>query len=217
MEIHKKSSKALCLSTIIAIMSIAVTAVSHYTSALTYEDLIDVEFTFNPAINVTLSSTDLIIPDLAPGSGSDSNLVTVSVATNAGHGYYLAATAGTNTGTTDLVNSDDSSCVFANLSSTASDLNAMPDNSWGYAYSTDDGTTWVNGDAGSTTAGYGGLPLDNDDSGATGIKLIDSDPLANSGEVKFKIAAKAAINQTSGSYSNTVNFYAVANSAPEEP
>ena len=185
------------------------------TSALTYQNSTDVEFTINPSINITLSDPNLIIDNLTPGSSSDSNIITVNISTNAGYGYYMSATAGTSTGNTDLTNQSSSSAKFTNLSSNVATLSSFPDNNWGYSYSTDNGTTWISGSEGNTNAGYNGLPLDNDDSGATGIILTSTDSFTNSGSVKFKIGAKASTTQATGVYTNTVNFYAVANPEPQ--
>ena len=203
-----KTKHKLYISTLIASALVSLQA-----SALTYQSSTDVEFTLNPTLNVTLSSSDLTIDNLVPGSSSDSNVITASVSTNAGYGYYLSATAGTKTGNTDLTNGSSNS-KFTNLSSTATTLNDIPADHWGYSYSQDDGTTWVSGNADATTSGYNGLPLDNDDSGATGVMLLRTDSFSNSGSVKFKIGAKASSTQASGTYTNTVNFYAVANPEP---
>ena len=202
-----------CYFYIVAALAIIFSIITTPTSALTYQSSTDVEFTLNPTLNVTLSSSDLTIDNLVPGSSSDSNVITASVSTNAGYGYYLSATAGTKTGNTDLTNGSGNS-KFTNLSSTATTLNDIPADHWGYSYSQDDGTTWVSGNADATTSGYNGLPLDNDDSGATGVMLLRTDSFSNSGSVKFKIGAKASPNQASGTYTNTVNFYAVANPEP---
>ena len=183
-------------------------------SALTYQDTENVEFTFNPTMNISLSDNAWVVSNLMPGSSSDSNLLTIDISTNSGYGYYLAATVGTSMQTTDLVNVENSDYTFQNLSSNVASLVNFPDNKWGYSYSTDGGTNWVSGDAGATNAGYAGLPLDNDDSGATGVKLLDVGSFVGSSSVKFKIAAKASATQASGTYTNTVNFYAVANPAP---
>ena len=183
------------------------------TSALTYQNSVDVEFTFNPVISISLSDNDLIIDNLTPGSSSDSNIITVDVTTNANSGYYVSATAGTKTGNTNLV-SNTSSSVFTNLSSNAATLNDIPSDRWGYSYSKDNGTTWVSGDTTNTSTGYNGLPLDNDDSGATGVIILNTDSFSNSGSFKFKIGAKASPTQASGTYTNTVNFYAIANPEP---
>ena len=187
-------------------------------SALTYQNDTDVDFTINPTISVSLSG-DLIINDLTPGSYSDSNIITVNVATNASHGYYLAATVGDSNSSssnhnTNLTHSTNSNYTFTKLSSNAAYLSDFSDNQWGYSYSTDNGSTWVSGSQGSTSSGYNGLPLDNDDSGATGITLIDTtSPVANN-SVKFKIGAKASNTQPAGTYTNTINFYAVTHQAP---
>ena len=181
-------------------------------SALTYQNSVDVEFAINPSISINLSSNDLIIDNLTPGNSSDSNVITATVSTNAGYGYYMSATAGTSSTNTNLTSSTGS--IFTNLSSNAATLSSFPDNYWGYSYSTDDGSTWISGSQGNTNTGYDGLPLDNDDSGTTGVILTSTDSFTNSGSVKFKIGAKASSTQASGTYTNTVNFYAVANPEP---
>lgn len=182
-------------------------------SALTYQDSVDVDFELNPTIGVTLSSSDLVIDDLAPNTSADSNILTVDVTTNAGWGYYLAATAGTSSGNTDLTHETDNNYKFTSLSSNKASLTNFADNTWGYSYSTDGGTTWVSGNAGATATGYNGLPLDGDDSGATGVKLVNTNTFAASGSIQFKIGAKAADTQAAGNYTGTVNFYAVTNPA----
>ena len=76
--------------------------------ALTYQNEANVEFSINPTIGVSLSASDLVIDNLVPGTSADSNIITVSVNTNASHGYYLSATTGTAGGNTNLTNTDDS-------------------------------------------------------------------------------------------------------------
>ena len=189
-------------------------AVAPTVSALTYQNSADIEFTFNPTISISLSSPDLVIDNLAPGSSSDSNVISINVSTNAGCGYYVSATTGTSTSNTDLTSTTSLNSKFTNLSSNAATLSAIPDNHWGYSYSMDDGTTWISGSQGNTSEGYNGLPLDNDDSGATGVMLANTSSFTNTGLIKFKIAASAAATQSTGTYTNTVNFYAVANPEP---
>ena len=212
MNIVKSKHQPLVISLLTSLLGSLL--VSLPTSALTYQNSTDVEFTINPSINITLSDPNLIIDNLTPGSSSDSNIITVNISTNAGYGYYMSATAGTSTGNTDLTNQSSSSAKFTNLSSNVANLSSFPDNNWGYSYSTDDGSTWISGSQGSTASGYNGLPLDNDDSGATGVILASTDSFSNSGSVKFKIGAKASATQATGTYTNTVNFYAVANPEP---
>ena len=183
------------------------------TSALTYQSDTNIDFTINPTISMTLSG-DLIIDNLTPGSSSDSNIIEVGVSTNASHGYYLSATVGSSSTDTNLTNSDNSNYTFTNLSSNASSLSNFSDNEWGYSYSTDGGTNWISGSQGSTLSGYNGLPLDGNDSGATGITLVDTTTPLATNQVKFKIGAKASNAQASGTYTNTINFYAITRQAP---
>ena len=190
------------------------------TSALTFRNNTDVDFTLNPTINVTLSSNDLIIDDLAPGSASDSNIITVGVSTNAGYGYYLSATANASNSNTNLTHETSESSVFTNLSSNKTSLSDFSDNTWGYSYCRNGSVdcsaaaNWISGDTGSAITGYNGLPLDNNDSGATGTKLLDTTTYAGSGSVQFKIGAKASNTQAAGTYNGTVNFYAVTYRGP---
>ncbi len=173
-------------------------------SALTYSSNVEVGFTFNPTISLNLSG-DLLINNLSPGSVSDSNVINVNVATNASQGYVLTATSGTSTTNTDLVNQTNSAYKFSSIATNASLSNLTTDNTWGFSYSEDSGTNWSN---------YSGLPLDNNDEGATGKQLISTINPADNRTLQFKIAAKASSSQAAGTYQNTINFYAVANPDP---
>ncbi|MDO4747352.1 MAG: FISUMP domain-containing protein [Candidatus Saccharibacteria bacterium] len=197
-------------------------------SALTYSSDTDIEFTFNSVISINLSSPNLVISDLAPGEYSDSNIITVGANTNASMGYQLSATVGQKNGTDALVNTTNSSNTFANLTTTQATLAGLSDNTWGYSYCADTSTncgtsgsgTWVSGSKGSTTAGYAGLPLDNNDNAAErgngGVLLLNTaGPEDTVQSVQFKIGAKASSGQASGDYTNTINFYAVANPEPQ--
>ena len=165
-------------------------------------------------INLTLTGGDLVIDNLTPGNASDSNIITATITSNSPYGYHLSATTDTKNGTTSLVNTADSNFVFTNLDSNKASLSNFSDNTWGYSYSTDNGTTWISGDYGAALSGYNGLTLDNDDSGATGTTLYNNDSYAGSTAVKFKIGAKSATTQAAGTYTGTVNFYAVTNPEP---
>ena len=196
-------------------------------SALTYSSDVDVSFTFNSVISVQLSSANIYINNLAPGTASDSNIITVGANTNASAGFQLSATVGVKNGTTALVNNSDSNYTFTNLSSTKAALTNFSDNTWGYSYCANTAAncnggsgTWVSGNVGSAVAGYNGLPLDNntnaDERGKGGVTLIST--TGTQGElntVQFKIGAKASNSQVAGTYTNTINFYAVANPEPE--
>ncbi|MBR3157430.1 hypothetical protein IKF20_03360 [Candidatus Saccharibacteria bacterium] len=181
---------------------------SSLASAVTYQDSVDVSFTFNPSISVDLSTSELVISELTPGTSADSNALTVSVSTNSAYGYYLTATAGTSSTSSNLVNSSNNNYVFSSIATNA-DLSALAvDNTWGYRTSSDNGTTWSN---------YSGLPRDNNDNGETGKALIETNAPTDSRTLKFKIGAKASADQAAGTYTNTINFYAVAHEAPEPP
>ena len=189
--------------------------------SLTYQSSVGVSFTFNPVIRITVGG-DLLINNLTPGNSSDSNVIDVSVTTNASYGYVLSATVGQKNGTDSLVNTSNNTYTFTNLSTTAGSaatLNNFTDNKWGYSYSVDNGTNWISGSVGSTASGYAGLPLDNnnnaEDRGLGGVTLIDTSNPADNKTIKFKIGAKAANTQAAGTYTNTINFYVVANAEPQ--
>ena len=174
-------------------------------SALTYETGTNVQFTFNPALSLSVSG-DLLISDLSPNTVSDSNIITVNVKTNNRAGYSLQVTTGNATyDTTELTNTTfvtASAPKFTSLNTTDSidTLSNFSPNTWGYSYSNNDGTTWTS---------YSGLPLYTNAG-----TVISSSTAAAEETTKFKIAASAAATQTAGDYQNVVNFYAVTNKAP---
>ena len=91
--------------------------------ALTYSTDVGVQFTFNPALQIDLSSADILIPSLSPGTTADSNVIDVIVKTNNITGYTLNATVGNNTtfDTRDLVHEvSGSSANFASINYGAS-------------------------------------------------------------------------------------------------
>ena len=204
----------------VAFCSASICLVGNSASSLTYQSSTNVGFTFNPTISISLSG-DLLISSLSPGSTSDSNIIDVVINTNASQGYTLTATAGTSSTTTNLVNTGNNNNIFTSLATNATitDWTNVNDNTWGYSYSEDNGTTWISGkDINNNNAnilGYSGLPLDNDDNGETGKTLISTTLPSDNKTLKFKIGAKASSSQASGDYTNIINFYAVANPEPE--
>ena len=171
------------------------------TSALTYSSNVDVGFTFNPTVSINLSG-DLLINNLAPSSSADSNTVNVTVTTNNANGYTLLATAGTSSTDTNLTNTTNSSYKFTSISTTSNLSSLTTNNTWGFSYSTNNGSTWSN---------YTGLPKDNDDEGATGKQLAKTTSQSQNLPIQVKIGAKAGPEQAAGTYTNVINFYAVAN------
>ena len=213
MKLDKYKLIIASLVGITACSGLVITAV-HADTPASSSSSANASITVANTINLTLTGGDLVIDNLTPGNASDSNIITATITSNSPYGYHLSATTGTSTGTTSLVNTADSNFSFANLSTNKATLNDFSDNTWGYSYSTNDGTTWISGDYGSALSGYNGLTLDNDDSGATGTTLFNNDSYAGSTAVKFKIGAKSATTQAAGTYTGTVNFYAVTNPKP---
>ena len=210
MKLHTKS---IILLLSLTLLSISATKLTY---ALTFSQDVGVSFTFNPSIQVTLSSSDLIISNLAPGTANDSNIITVNVLTNNATGYTLNATVGNGTTFTsrDLKhNNSNITSKFTSVafgSSIASNTSLEP-STWAYSYldeSLNNGTntTWTN---------YNGLPYYNDETNIATLKA-SNDPVssATGDEIQFKIAAKAASDQATGTYNNVINFTAVANPVP---
>ena len=208
MKRRTKFVRLFCLISLGGILGGALLRGVDGVEALDYQSNVGVGFTFNPSLNVTLSNEDLVINGLAPGTAArDSNIIDVNVSTNVAYGCNLSATVGNSSNATqNLVNGDYS---FTPLSASVAGLANFGNNEWGYSYSIDNGTNWINGDYSSATAGYGVLPLYT----ATGVKLAGNSDNAGS-SVQFKIAAKAGATQASGEYTNVINFAAVANVIP---
>lgn len=200
----KRPTKIL---TILLTFSLAYLFNINLVNALTYQDELDVSFTFNSSISVSVSSTDLTIGSLNPGTYSDSNVVTITTSTNNATGYVLTATAGNGSTytNTNLINSGNSFTSLATSDSIASmaTADASQYGRWGYTFSTDSGTTWKNGTGGN---GYSGLPYYT----ATGAQIVNTNTNGTS-NVQFKIGAKASTAQPSGAYKNVINFVATAN------
>lgn len=191
----------------------------HPTSALTYSEDIGVSFTFNPMLRLTLSSADLSIYDLAPGSSADSNTITINVLTNTTNGYTLNASVGNNStyNTRNLAlaggtnNEGITSVAYGTSYVTPSDLPSSNSN-WAYAYlDEDDG----HGGTNTTWSSYSGLPLYSDTTNIATLRTTTTPVLNSTGDnIKFKIAAKALSNQAAGTYTNVINFTLVATPVP---
>ena len=200
----------LMLSSGIVVFNAAIFSVSA-AHAVTFESEQGVAFTFNPTVTISItggtgaSSDGLTITNLTPGDVKDSNIITVSASANTPLGYSLSSTVGSSTYNTTELRKDGTSTAnkFTNLSTNKASLSNFDDNTWGYSYSTDSGSTWISGDITSTTAtGYNGLPIYTTSSP---IKLINSST-AGSSSVQFKIGAKASTSQIAGTYNNVINF-----------
>ena len=162
--------------------------------ALSYENYQRIDFTFNPTIQMTLSSTDLTIDGLTLGHSGDSNVIDIGVGTNVMNGLQLTATVnGANNKLERVGDTSENKDNFAALESSTSSLSDFGANTWGYSYSADNGSSWAN---------YNGLTVN------PGAVLASTSGAAES-TIKFKIGAKAGANQAAGTYTNSINFTAV--------
>ena len=199
----------------IVVTLLGLITINNNVSALSYSTDVNIGFTFNPTISLSISPDNLTVSNLTPGTAAESNTITINVATNAAYGYHLTANVGsdtTNYNTTNLVHAPSatstptSNATFTSLaygSSVANKDNLSP-NTWGYSYSNDSGATW---------RPYSGLPLYSDINHSA--NLISTYTAADSKSIELKIAASASNTQPSGDYTNIINFYAT--SVPEPP
>ncbi len=199
--------KIITFSLIILILSfinITLSFQGNSVSALSYQTYQRLDFIFNPTIQLTLSSSELTIPNLTPGSSSDSNIIDISVATNAFGGLNLISTVGNSSNdTTSLVYRNGNTTIgsFDALSTTVATLSDIDSNKYGYSYSVkENNDTWGN------YSSYAGLPKYDDT--AAPATLLSTTGTATSGAVKFKLGAKASTAQPSGTYTNVINFSA---------
>ena len=167
------------------------------TFALSYQSNVGVSFTFNPTLSVNISPSDLVISNLTPGTTSDSNIINVSVATNAAYGYTLSAIMNGNNN--NLTHTNDTN-TFSSIATDSSLPNLVTDNTWGYSYKNNlaPAPTW---------SSYSGL------SNSADKVLFNTDSNSN-GSIDFKIGAKAASTQASGTYTGVINFTAVTKHIP---
>ena len=213
-----RNSNALLATFIITLLAVGIYTTANYlfptidddSSALTYGSSTNVSFTFNPKLSIATSTDSLTIDNLVPGNTSDSNTVSVTVSSNTPYGYVLSAGVGSTVSTdpyyntSDLVHDNTTTQVpttnkFTSISTSASLESLDADNTWGYSTSTDGGTSWST---------YSGLSYT-----ATKPLLDISDP-ATPSTIDFKIAARSASTQASGTYNNVITFYAVGKPAP---
>ena len=175
--------------------------------AYAQSDTVDVEFTFDSSIVITLSSNVALVNNLMPGNAAHSNTITVNVDTNAVYGYTLSAKVGgvgETDDSSDLV-SNSSNATFTSLANSDHlTLANFDSNKWGYttASTINDATTTYSGLLYNTdtilnaTRNHSGVAVE----GYVGGNLTN-----------FTIGASADAEQTMGYYSNIVTFTAVAN------
>ncbi len=168
-------------------------------SAITYQGEVNVRFTFNDVLSLTVDDELIDVGTLLPGSSAVSDPITLTVNTNYLYGYKLLATVGDTTHDYRELKREDGEQSFVSLA-VDSDVATLPDGDsvWGYAKSVDGGTTWSN---------YSGLP--KYDSNA---KLLNSSTgAAMNATTNFRVGAKVKGTQAPGTYSNVVNFVLLTN------
>ena len=171
-------------------------------SALSYQDKVSLEFTFEPAIGINLSNSVIRIKDLAPGTSASSNVISINVNTNNITGYVLSATVGNGSTYTDnrlissvLDNDNQPVAAFDSIASTLEGVSSLTTpNTWGYTI--DNGTT------------YNGLVY------GTNTVLTSTTNNSDSKTTTFGIGAYADTTQATGDYSNIIQFSVVANPTP---
>ena len=190
-------------------------------SALDYSSNVGIGFTFNPTLSINISSSDLVISNLKPGTTEDSNSINVSVATNAAYGYTLSANVGDDIHNNSNLTHSNNTDIFSSIATDAN-LSSLDDsedsNIWGYSYKNNTlvSPVWSNynglSSSGNTVlldANTNSTSSDNSNNNSN-----NSDNNNNVDSIDFKIAAKASSTQPSGKYTGTINFYAITKPTP---
>ena len=188
------AGKEKIITSVLMIIMLGYTNIT-FALALSCQSSVGVDFTFNPTLSVNISPSDLVISNLTPGTTSDSNIINVSVATNASYGYTLSAIMNGNNNNLTHANGTN---VFSSITTDSSLPSLTTDNTWGYSYKLSNDTNWNN---------YSGLSTE------TSKTLVDSND-QTAIPIDFKIGAKAASTQASGTYTGTINFTAVTKHIP---
>lgn len=220
----------MCIKSKLIVGAICITsigiAVGEKVNALTYQSEVNPSFTINPSLSVSLSSPNLVISDLAPGSISDSNEIVVTVLSNNRTGYVLNSSVGSSTSPyssygRNLINSNIGTSGASNTLFSSLDYSTAPatttlttPSTWGYQYATsssdDDNGNVVYND----WSNYNGLPLYSDTTNVATLNSNSGPSLSTGDKLKFRIGAYADTTQLSGEYTNLINFTAVANATP---
>ena len=183
-------------------------------NALEYQtDPITLDFTFGSVLSISTDG-DITIPSLTPGtkSISDSNYKVI-VSTNNTTGYTLAATVGCSSGancynTKNLVDSNNDDTTTNNFTMIDSATTLTTPGTWGISLDStaDENSTFDTLPLYSSTA-----KIINQTTSTTGTAAIG---YAGTNNTTMRIGAYATTSQLAGTYTNTINFIAVANTVP---
>lgn len=196
-----KHTKIFGLSVLALAMGVGIFTAAP-TWAVSKSQEVDVEFTFNSVITLTVDQGTMKIESLTSGMSKDSNEIKLTVDTNYANGYYVAATAGKSNTNTNLTGSKGGTIAHLSENDTKATLNDMADNTWGVAC--------VEGDVTLTGVPYSGFPKDDDKNGTvTGKHILDESSWNGVKTAKCKVGVKTSPVLPAGTYTNVVNFYAI--------
>ena len=176
-------------------------------SALTAEETVGFNFTFNPSLSISLSSDELVIENLMPGNYASSNTISINVQTNNRNGYTLTAEVGDGETAALANNSLVNTIANTTFTSIANDANvalaSFTPNYWGYTIS-----KTVNNDTLYSGLLYGTTTTLNQTVDPSG-KAVGN--YYGGTVTNFTIGASAGPDQTSGEYTNIISFNIVPN------
>jgi len=187
----KTKNKILTLSLLILTLSLLNIILSQNIFAVQLNLYAEV----TPALNITMSSSDIVIDNLHPGQSGDSNIVTISIDSNNSRGFTLFSTVG-NSENDYTQFKDGTGGVFSAVQNTVPSHTDLSSNEWGYSASPNDLNSWSE---------YSALPLYTEPG-----EILLNTTSSGSATVNFKIGAKASPTKAAGNYTNVINFLAVA-------
>ena len=178
---------------------------SRNVSSLSYEDEVDLQFTFRTMLTISLSDTEVAINEVVPGSFDSGVPLEVTVSTNNVSGYSLFAKTGNGTTYTNgnLVNTSANSWFTPLATGDILLFSSFQDNQWGY-----------------TTEGrimrdtfFSGLAYNSDKkiNETTDMSGTEASGYPGTMVTPFMLGAKASASQPAGDYLNVITFTAVAN------
>lgn len=204
----------LGIITIVGVLGISgsSSALEYQTNPSSGDNPVTLKFEFGSTLTINTDG-NIAISNLTPGTANVSNSsYRVTVNTNNVAGYTLTATVGCSSGT-DCYNNktlSDGTNTFSMVTSTSG--TALAAGEWGFATS---GSATATSNVFKTLALYSDTTPTtlNKTKNATGT-AYDSTYIGNN-TTPFQIGAYAANNQVAGTYTNSINFSAVANPVPE--
>ncbi|MBR3143957.1 hypothetical protein IKF12_02015 [Candidatus Saccharibacteria bacterium] len=201
------STAAICSGlAVLGLASATASALEYQTNPSAGDNPVTLKFEFGSTLNITTGG-NISISDLTPGTKAISaSNYNVTVSTNNLTGYTLSATVGCSSGTDcyDSKNLSDGTNTFSMLSADG----ALTAGTWGVSL---DSNATANSNF-KTLAKY-------DETATTINKTTSSTGTAATGytgtaNTTVRVGAYATASQVAGTYTNSINFIAVANAVP---